>query len=490
MGDLETTRGLDLSQAEASWGFTGRNYLFAIGIDGYAHWPPLYCAVKDIEDFTKILLERYQFHEDYVVSLKNEQATQKNILIKLRELGKKISQKDNLVIYFSGHGHYDEDTKSGFWIPVNAHTDEDSEDEFLNTAVIVDRLRAIDSLHTFLIIDACFSGTLMIQLKSAPRAERYRSRRVLTSGRAEVVSDGPKGGNSPFARGIINSLTLNTDQHLRASQLIIDVKEYVEKEAQQTPLDAVLLNSDDQGGDFVFHLKVSEDEIWTRVLRENKKEGYKKFIGQYPESAHLKEAKEAHDWLEAEEKGTLQSLQQYIESYRSQGGVYVGRAIAMQRDIESETLWEKTLVWNTLSAYNQFIYSFPESGHVAEAEECIRQTGSEPEIKPKELDIPLEMDDQLQWSTLKGKGSYKAYLNFTRSFPESKFVNEATAAMTLMDNRAYNNLKIMETNEKLSLQEKIAACETYFRDFQGSQNLNWIRQLKNRLEIQKTTRGL
>jgi uncharacterized caspase-like protein len=202
------TRGLDFDFSEAGWGFSGKNYLFVIGIDKYQHWTPLKCAVKDVRDFVKILTERYQFDESQVFTLLNEEGTQKNILHTFRELAKKITSNDNLIIYFSGHGHYDEVSKTGYWIPVDAETGHENEYQFINTAIIVDRLRGIDTLHTFLIIDACFSGTLITQIRSSPRSERYKSRRVFTSGRAEVVRDGPEGGNSPFAKGILNHLSL------------------------------------------------------------------------------------------------------------------------------------------------------------------------------------------------------------------------------------------------------------------------------------------
>lgn len=297
----DTTRGLDIASAESNWGFRGINYVFAIGIDRYAYWPPLKCAVKDVQDFTGVLTARYQFDKKEVTMLTNTEATEKNILAGLRSLVQRVTDQDNVIIYFSGHGHYDELTKTGYWIPVDAPLATENEDQFINTAIIVDRLKAINSLHTFLIIDACFSGTLLTQIRSTPRSERYKSRRVFTSGRAEVVRDGPEGGNSPFARGLLYNLMQNTEKYLPASRLIVDVCEYVEKEAQQTPMDARLINADDQGGDFVFHLRptakdltaalpTGEDEAWETARKTGSYMAYLDFIQAYPQSGFAGEA--------------------------------------------------------------------------------------------------------------------------------------------------------------------------------------------------------
>ncbi len=322
MPDTEIpNRGLDIGSSEDQWGFTGNNYLFVIGIDDYEHWAVLNCAVKDIEDFTDVLLDRYKFKKEHVFSLKNEEATEQRIRKGFKEIKQVITEKDNLVVYFSGHGHYDPDDLSGYWIPVNARHGDDYEYEYIDTLFIADRLQKINSLHTFLIIDACFSGTMVTQLKSSPRAERYKSRKIFTSGRAEVVSDGPAGGNSPFAEGILMTLRKNLNPYLRASEFIVDVTSYVEKQVTQTPIDGTLLNAKDEGGDFVFHLKNSkglelppidsvpedrpprdpdpmpeDDELVDWIVLQNNETTYKQikaFIEKYPKTRFLKKAQKA-----------------------------------------------------------------------------------------------------------------------------------------------------------------------------------------------------
>jgi hypothetical protein len=310
------------------------------------------------------------------------------------------------------------------------------------------------------------------------------------------VVDGPKGGNSPFAKGILVALTNNISPFLRVSELIVEVIKYVEREAKQTLFNGVLLNSDDQGGDFVFHLKIHEDELWSKTLEKNTVEGYKKFIDTFPESAHFEEAREAHAWGTAVNTDTIRGYQEYIDVYRSKNGIYVDEAIKKQRSLESAALWKKTLAQDSISGYNHFIFTFPESPYVEEAKRNIQQKGSEPIPHPEDgAEIrssppPEQLNELQKWHDTKQENTYTAYLNFSRAFPEGEFVDEARQIMRTLDNMALNKIKIMEANEGISLADKIATCIRYFREYQGAQNINLVKQIKDRLEIMQIKRGL
>ncbi|CAN5332471.1 hypothetical protein BH23BAC1_BH23BAC1_17880 [soil metagenome] len=517
------TKGLDFDFSETNWGFSGKNYLFVIGIDKYQHWTPLKCAVKDVRDFVKIVTERYQFDDSQVFMLLDEEGTQKNILKIFRELAQIVTTQDNLVIYFSGHGHYDEVSKTGYWIPVDSETGHENEYQFINTAIIVDRLKGIDSLHTLLIIDACFSGTLITQIRSSPRSERYKSRRVFTSGRAEVVRDGPEGGNSPFAKGILNNLSLNTSKHFPASKLILDVIEYVEKEAQQTPTDARLVNADDQGGDFVFHLKISEAELWANVVSQNTKEAYQKFMEQFPQSGHFAEALEAFDWLKAFQINTINSLHQFLSKYQP-SGKYIPLAIKTLDELEEEKCWKQAAEKNTLSAYFDYLYRYPDGKYVAEAKEKTRQmpgdeddkaiqraievneteayqeylnkpgTKKHQEMAEKKLSSlsahPIKhTEEEFSWDKAQSTATYIGLLNFIQVYPQSKYLEDARREMKRLDDIALNQVRLAEHNSNISLHEKIKKCIDYFNDFPGAGNNPKVKQIKDRLEIKKFSLG-
>jgi hypothetical protein len=360
-------KGLQIKIDETNWGFKGKNYLFLIGIDQYQHWKPLKCAVKDVQDFADLVTSLYQFEKSDITILKDGDATEANILKAFNKLRQTITNEDNLVIYYSGHGHLIEDT--GYWIPVGANFGDENEHEFINNSVILEKVQKINTLHTFLIVDACFSGSLMRGIKgSPPKSERYKSRRIFASGQHnEVVSDGIAGGNSPFASGILNELRNNTNPYIPVSKLIAEVSSYVQQEANQVPVDDRLRNSDDQGGDFIFHLRLSEGKIWETVKKLDSIEAYEKFIVNFPKSACIVEA----GWLIAKKIGTRKALIDYMDKYPQ--GEFYDLADDLLKSLEEEVSWKAAKSKNVLSGYSRYLKDYPNGKYVKEAREIIKK---------------------------------------------------------------------------------------------------------------------
>ncbi|MBK8490508.1 MAG: caspase family protein [Saprospirales bacterium] len=253
-------RGIGAYQSGQGIGGTarGNNYLLVIGIDAYLHFPHLNNAVRDAQTFANLLQQRYEFDAENTEVLFNENATERQLLFKLRDMARLITPADNLVIYFSGHGEYDEILKEGYWIPVDAEPD--APEDFIPNSKIHTVLNAIQSRHTFLVIDSCFSGSLFMQFRSGAggdRLEMLPSRWGLTSGRNEVVPDGPSGHHSPFAESLLNQLTLNQGT-LGVGELCQRVVESVAARSNQIPRGEPLRVSGHEGGQFIFRLRASE----------------------------------------------------------------------------------------------------------------------------------------------------------------------------------------------------------------------------------------
>ena len=79
---------------------------------------------------------------------------------KFLKLIKLVKPQDNLVIYFSGHGRHDEHF-GGNWVPVEAGIAEEDWPDYLSNDQIKGYLSRINSRHTFLIADSCFSGAFV-----------------------------------------------------------------------------------------------------------------------------------------------------------------------------------------------------------------------------------------------------------------------------------------------------------------------------------------
>lgn len=364
--------GPEENSTNLNWSFKGKNYVFAIGINHYEFWNPLNNAVKDINDFISIIRQNYQFDDANITCLFDRDATEDNILQQLESYVDVITPKDNLIIYFSGHGHYNEKLNEGYWVPVDAK--KNSPGSYISNSVLVQYLSSIKSHHTFLIVDSCFSGSLMSQLRSEVRSEQFPSRRILASGRSEVVEDGQPGTNSPFANGIINYLKRNTDKVIKATTLIEFVKDYMERQkTTQTPVDGRITRLGDEGGEFVFHLKRSEEDIWNLISSENKLSGYERYVENYPDGRYADEAREKiHElkeddiWESARRRNRYESYRQYLEEYPR--GKYRKEAFAGIERLEELTVWDSASDRDTLSGYLEYLAKYPNGKFAAEAE--------------------------------------------------------------------------------------------------------------------------
>ncbi|GAB4403445.1 MAG: hypothetical protein OHK0039_02640 [Bacteroidia bacterium] len=228
----------------------GKNYILLIGINNYTEWTPLHNAVKDCQDLSETLTTYYQFERENIITLFNEDATRENILETLDRLQKTLTEHDNLLIYYAGHGYYDQSAEQGFWIPVNARLNRTP--DFIRNSTIHDYLRAIDSRHTLLIADACYAGSLFAQDRGN-LSEDARSRWAFTSGNIEKVWDGQPGQNSPFARSLIRYLKTYNKPKLYADELIDSVGPMVQRLTAQNPQGSPLRLAGDNGGVFTFY---------------------------------------------------------------------------------------------------------------------------------------------------------------------------------------------------------------------------------------------
>lgn len=87
----------------------GTNYILAIAINDYRECTKLSNAVLDVEAFVEVMTRRYHFEVSDVTFLKNAEATKRRIEQEFYRLIRTVTPQDNLIIYFSGHGRYDND---------------------------------------------------------------------------------------------------------------------------------------------------------------------------------------------------------------------------------------------------------------------------------------------------------------------------------------------------------------------------------------------
>ncbi len=227
----------------------GKNYLLLIGVNKYTYWNRLHNAVKDCQDIQNLLTRYYLFDNENVVTLYNEEATREKILETFEELQDKLGENDNLLIYYAGHGYYDDRSTLGYWVPVNARPSKIP--DFIRNSTVHDYLRTINAKNTLLIADACYAGSLFSNYRGQITVGA-KSRWAFTSGDIEKVWDGQPGENSPFARYLINYLRDNRKAVLYANEMIDAVSTVVRQNTAQTPQGNPLSLAGNEGGIFIF----------------------------------------------------------------------------------------------------------------------------------------------------------------------------------------------------------------------------------------------
>ena len=185
-----------------------------------------------------------------------ENPTRSDILDKLDELRETLTENDNLLIYYAGHGWLDPQSGRGYWLPVDARSDRRS--RWFSNGDLTDALQALFAKHVMVIADSCYSGTLTRSVKVTERNPDYiarmakkRTRVVLSSGGLEPVSDAGGGKHSVFAAQFLDALRENLDV-LDGTQLFEVVRRNVVLNAEQTPQYSDIRRAGHEGGDFLF----------------------------------------------------------------------------------------------------------------------------------------------------------------------------------------------------------------------------------------------
>lgn len=241
----------------------GSFHALVIGNEKYGLLPKLETAVEDARAVAALLKEKYGFR---VTLLTN--ATRYQILSELNRLRNQLTEKDNLLIYYAGHGEIDRATLRGYWLPVDAEPNSDA--NWISNVSITDFLNAISVKHAMVIADSCYSGTLtrssIGQLESGMSEEararwlkaivNARARTVLTSGGVQPVLDGGGGKHSVFARILLEVLQENNDA-MEAQRLYREVAARVLDQASRYQMDqrpeyAPLKFAGHESGDFLF----------------------------------------------------------------------------------------------------------------------------------------------------------------------------------------------------------------------------------------------
>jgi hypothetical protein len=311
--------------------YLGNYHALIIGINDYQQWNRLNTAVKDAQSLREIIIRKYGFKEEAVVIRIDAEATRSRIITDLRVLAAGLEKKDNLLIYFAGHGQLDDLTGDGYWIPVEGELKDPS--TWISHSVIKSILSSerISAKNIVVIADSCYSGTLLrggpsqLDVKDQEYREKLlrlasrRSRQVITSGGLEPVADGGRDGHSLFAYYLLKALEDNQRDLIDLENLFHNcVWEPVTEIGGQRPGVGRLKTPMDEDGQFVLvsnskYVAVPEDIVqeavpestrkapanddkmeilfWESIKDSNSAKLYDEYLQRFPEGVFVEVAK-------------------------------------------------------------------------------------------------------------------------------------------------------------------------------------------------------
>lgn len=254
-----------LLPAEGEHKVTRKDYALLFATDEYDHWDNLQNPVNDVTTIATDLEAMYGFEIEVV-----KNATKREVLQKLREYTKKsYLPNDQLFIMFAGHGHFDQLFNQGYLVCRDSKVTDEERLSYISHNNLRGIIDNIPSKHIFLAMDACFGGTFDPFIRTSAhrggdglydelgneeyinRKLKFRTRKFLTSGGKEYVSDGRPGQHSPFTRKLLEAIRSygGPDNVLT----LAEIKAYVEKIDPEPRFGE--FGTDQPGSDFIFVVK-------------------------------------------------------------------------------------------------------------------------------------------------------------------------------------------------------------------------------------------
>ncbi|MBT5197486.1 MAG: hypothetical protein HOM06_07995 [Gammaproteobacteria bacterium] len=235
---------------------TGKYHALIIGVEDYQHdsIEDLAEPLKDAQKVKQILQNTYTFDPRDVRLLSSPKRDE--ILDELDRLSNTLTEQDNLLIFYAGHGYWDPKNKQGYWLPSDAR--ENRRRDWISNSTIVDYLSSIKSKHTLLISDACFSGGIFKTRSAFSETPDHDtnalydlpSRKAMTSGTLRLVPD-----RSVFVEYMVKRLSNNPDKYLSSQDLFTRFRKAA---ANNSPIEGLVpqwgevQRAGDEGGDFIF----------------------------------------------------------------------------------------------------------------------------------------------------------------------------------------------------------------------------------------------
>jgi len=224
----------------------GRYHALVIGNGKYRDLAKIATALGDAQSVAAELRDHYGFEVTLLRDAKHSELL--DALSKLQQLG----PTDNLLIYFSGQGGYDEQAGLSYWLAVDAVAGNYANG--VSSAELASLLKGLKARHILVVVDCSYCGTfapgMSITLGKPDLRSLVANRVALSSAGVEPVGSS-SGKHSAFAEALLRVLQGNPGI-IDGETLFHQVGEALVATSPQTPQYAVLRAAGDSGGGFIF----------------------------------------------------------------------------------------------------------------------------------------------------------------------------------------------------------------------------------------------
>jgi len=239
-----------------------------IGIDKYENLSNLDYAVADAEAVKDMLLSKFDYKEQNVKLLLNEEANKTNIVNVISDVSLKARENDRILVFYAGHGEtmpLPDGGEMGYLVPIDGN-----QDNLLASAIPMDDLKRFSNVskakHMLFLVDACYGGLAAVGSRGLEPAKtpnyiekitNIKSRQIITAGgKDEKVFEKSEWGHSAYTKNLLSALEdgyadSNGDGYITADELgdYLSEKVSIDSENQQTPQSRRLTSHE---GEFIF----------------------------------------------------------------------------------------------------------------------------------------------------------------------------------------------------------------------------------------------
>jgi hypothetical protein len=408
-----------------------------------------------------------------------------NITVSLNEDRKEIEKKlldisdeachkkDTLLVYYTGHGILSSKDYQLYLTTINTST-KYLEIEGINIDNFRKYIRQCYAGRKIVILDCCHSGYIISSMgdmtsKIQSELQGFEGTYVMTSAAQDEPSLFPE--NDPqkptyftgkLAQIIEEGLEESESEYCTLRDIYRKIELDFVKQKLPKPQQSNFNSADEiyfsKNKKFI-ERTVTDESAWQAACKKNTKWAFIDFKNQFPESKYANDAKkrvyemeEEEYWHVAKSRDTLLAYDSYAEKYPE--GKYVNQAkesIAKIRENEEkeqqlmqqrkeESLWVEAKMKNEMTAYIDFLKTYPKGKFAEEAELRIQALEEEEKIKKQkqqflnDLEQRRKEEQKLQqeesiWLKACHANTMSSYSEYLDAYPNGTFYRQAKVRM-------------------------------------------------------------